>query len=242
MIILHATFLEGEFFLWGEMPEKPETLAAKRPRNKGNLRGNPANPKPLRYDAGIEKLSSGLKEIGFDFNPIKKFIRSMTIWLPTMDDQPVPSSPLIGEPPESAKKANLVPWKMTGLQLPFEKAVEFLCRSIGKQILGPGIIVGKDLTFWAAALRFAGALVTKGQFLPDISKIHGVSVAHWRPIFSGFDDERLSKLGKSMPAVARALSVKNASPPSASPISLFSSAISIMADHLIRSASREDYL
>ena len=187
MIILHATFLEGKFFLWGEMPEEPETLAVKRPRNKSNLRGNPANPKPLRYDAGVEKLSSVLKEIGFDFKVIKKSIRTMVAWLPTVDDQPVPSSPLIGEPPESAKKANLVPWKMTGLQLPLEKAVEFLCRSIGKQILGPGIIVGKDLTFWAAALRFAGALVTKGQFLPDISEIHGVSVAHWRPIFSGFD-------------------------------------------------------
>jgi len=242
MIILHATFIEGEFFLWGEIPEEPETLAAKRPRNKSNLRGKLANPKPLRYDAGVEKLSSVLKEISFDFKVIKKFIRSMTIWLPTVDDQPIPSSPLIGEPPESVRKAALVPWKVTGLRLPLESAVEFLCRSIGKQILGPGIIVGKDLTFWAAALRFAGALVTKGQFLPDISEIHGVSIAHWRPIFSGFDDERLSRLGKSMPAVARALSVKDASPPTASPISLLSSFIGIMADHLIRSASREDSL
>jgi len=242
MIILHAAFLEGKFFLWGERPEVPETLAAKKPRIKSNLRRNPANLIPLRYDAGIEKLSSVLKEIGFDFKPIKKFIRSMTIWLPTVDDQPVSSSPLIGEPPESAKKANLVPWKMTGLQLPLEKAVEFLCRSIGKQILGPGIIVGKDLTFWAAALRFAGALVTKGQFLPDITEIHGTYLAHWRPIFSGFDDERLSKLGKSMPAVARALSAKDASPPTASPISLLSSFISLMVDHFVRLASREDFL
>jgi SNF2 family DNA or RNA helicase len=242
MIILHASFLEGEFLLWGEMPEKPETLAVKRPRNKSDLRGNPAKPKPLRYDAGVKKLSSGLKEIGFDFKVIKKSPRTMVAWLPTVDDQPVPSSPLIGEPPESAKKANLVPWKMTGLQLPLEKAVEFLCRSIGKQILGPGIIVGKDLTFWAAALRFAGALVSKGQFLPDISEIHGVSVAHWRPIFSGFDSERLSNLGKSMPAVARALSVKDASPPTTSTIFLLSSVISILVDHLVRSASREDFL
>ena len=77
MIILHATFLEGKFFLWGEMPEEPETIAAKRPRNKSNLRGNPANPKPLRFDAGVEKLSSGLKEIGFDFKVIKKSTRTM---------------------------------------------------------------------------------------------------------------------------------------------------------------------
>ncbi len=54
--------LKESFFLWGERPEGPEALAARRPRNKSNLRGNPAKPKPLRYDAGIEKLSSGLKE------------------------------------------------------------------------------------------------------------------------------------------------------------------------------------
>ena len=249
MIILHATFLESKFFLWGEIPDQPKNSAFKKVKkrhsglkNKSHLRSGPSHPKPLQYDADIGKLSSVLKEIGFDFKPIKKFIRSMTIWLPTVDDQPVPSSPLIGEPPESAKKANLVPWKMTGLQLPLEKAVEFLCRSVGKQILGPGIIVGKDLTFWASALRFAGALVTKGQFLPDISEIHGISKAHWRPIFSGFDSERLSKLAKSMPAVARALSVKDASSPTVSPISLLSSFIGIMADYLVRSASREDFL
>jgi hypothetical protein len=68
MIILHATFLEGDFFLWGEIPEEPETLAAKRPRYKSNLQGNPANPKPLRYDAGIEKLSSGLKSISLSID------------------------------------------------------------------------------------------------------------------------------------------------------------------------------
>lgn len=249
MIIFHATFLEDKFFLWGEIPDQSKNSAFKKVKkhhsglkDKGHLRAGPSHPIPLCYDSGVEKLSSVLKEIGFDFKVIKKSIRPMVAWLPTVDDQPVPSSPLIGEPPESAKKANLVPWKMNGLQLPLEKAVEFLCRSIGKQILGPGIIVGKDLTFWASALRFAGALVTKGQFLPDISEIHGISKAHWRPIFSGFDDERLAKLGKSMPAVARALSVKDTSPPTASPISLLSSFVGIIADYLVRLASREDFL
>jgi SNF2 family DNA or RNA helicase len=249
MIVFHGTFLENKFFLWGEIPDQPKNSAFKKAKkrhsgskNKSHLQSGPSHPKPLCYDAGVEKLSSVLKEIGLDFKVIKKSTRTMVAWLPTVDDQPVPSSPLIGEPPESAKKANLVPWKMTGLQLSLEKTVEFLCGCVGKQILGPGVIVGKDLSFWTTALRFAGTLVTKGQFLPDISEIYGVSIAHWRPIFSGFDSGRLSKLGNSMPAVARALSVKDASPLTVSPISLLSSFISIMADHLIRSASREDFL
>jgi len=249
MIILHATFLEREFFLWGEIPEEPKNSAFRKvkkrrsgSRSKGNLRSGPSHPKLLQYDAGIDKLSSVFKEIGFDFKVIKNSTRTIVVWLPTVDDQPVPSSPLIGEPPESAKKANLFPWKMTSLQLPLEKAVEFLCRCMGKQVLGPGMIVGKDLSFWAIALRFAGALVTKGQFLPDMNEIQGVPLAHWRPIFSGLDSERLSKLDKSMPVAARASSLKDTSPPTTSSISLLSSFISLMVDHLVRSANREDSL
>jgi len=242
MIILHAAFLEGEFLLWGEIPEEPETSVVKKPRDKNNLRAGPVDPKPLRSDAGAEKLSSVLKAIDLDFKVIKKSIRSIAVWLPTVDNQSVPSSPLIGEPPESVRKATFVPWKVTGLRLPLEKAVEFLCGCMGKQILRPSIIVGKDLSFWAIALRFAAALVTKGQFLPDITETRGTYLAHWRPIFSGFDNERLSKLGNSMPAIARALTPKAISPPTLSPISLLSDFISIIVDHLVRSGSKEDFL
>jgi hypothetical protein len=34
MINLHPTFLEGEFFLWGEIPGESEASAVKIPRNK----------------------------------------------------------------------------------------------------------------------------------------------------------------------------------------------------------------
>ena len=110
MIILHASFLEGEFLLWGERPKEPGNSEVKNPRYKSNLRADPANPIPLPHDAGAEKLSSVLKEIGFAFKVIKKSIRPMVAWFPTVDNQPVPSSPLIGEPPESVGAMALLPW------------------------------------------------------------------------------------------------------------------------------------
>ncbi|MEW6374853.1 MAG: SNF2 helicase-associated domain-containing protein [Thermodesulfobacteriota bacterium] len=105
------------------------------------------------------------------------------------------------------------------------------------------MIVGKDLSFWTTVLRFAAGLVTKEQFLPDISEIRETYLSRWRPIFSGVDSERLTKLGKSMPDVARALSIKekDTSPPATSPLSFLSSSISIMVDHLVRSAESEDF-
>src|SRR3990172_5232284 len=127
MIILHASFLEGEFLLWGEIPKEPRNSEVKKPRYKSNLRADPANPIPLPYDAGAEKLSSGLKEISFALKVIKKCMRPMVAWLPTVDNQPIPSSPLIGESPESVGAMALVPWKVTGFRLPLEKAIEFLC-------------------------------------------------------------------------------------------------------------------
>ncbi|NWF92077.1 MAG: hypothetical protein HXY46_04115 [Syntrophaceae bacterium] len=147
MIILHASFLRGEFLVWEETPEEPETSTAKRPGKRRKLRKDSVDPEPLPYDASAEKLSSIFKEIGFDFKISKKSIRSMTIWLPTLENQPLPSSPLIADPPESVREAPPAPWKVTVLRLPLERAVEFLCRSINRQILGPGIIIGKDLSF-----------------------------------------------------------------------------------------------
>jgi SNF2 family DNA or RNA helicase len=241
MIILHATFLETAFFLWGEKPKEPGNSEVKKPRYKSNLRVDPVNPILLPYDAGAEQLSSVLKEIGLDFKGTKKSIRPMVAWHPTMDNQPAPSSRLISEFPESGSKATLVPWKVTGVCLPVAKAIEFLCRCIGKQTLGPGMIVGKDLSFWTTALRFAGAVVTRGQFLPDINNLHGIPLAHWRPILSGLDNDRLSRLARLMPAVGRALSLKDASPPTASSISLLSDFINYTVDYLVRSAGREDF-
>ena len=241
MIILHAAFLEGELLLWGETPEKSETPALKKPRKKSNFRRASANAEPLCYDASAEKLFAVLNEIGFDFKVTKKSIQSMIVWLPTVDSQPVPSSPLIGEPPESIRKASLSPWKVSALRLPPERIVEFLCRCIDKQILVPGVVIGKDLSFWTMALRFAAALVTKGEFLPDVGEMDGVSCAHWRPIFSGFDKKTLSKLGNSMPAVARALSRKATSLPCISPVSLLTSFINVIVDYLVRSAGGEDF-
>jgi len=239
MIILHATFLERVFSLWGEKPDEPEVSAAKKPKNK--LKHRQAKPVSLCYDAGAEKLSLVLKEIGLGFKVTAKSIRPMVAWLPTIDNQPVPSSRLIGEFPESTTQATLAPWKVTVVQFPFEKGIEFLCRCIGKQTLGPGMIVGKDLSFWTMALRFAGAVATKGQFLPDINDLHGIPQARWRSFLSGLESERLSNLAKLIPAVARALSLKDASSPTVSSITLLSEFIDSAVDYLIRSTGRDDF-
>ncbi len=241
MIVLHAEFLNGEFLLWGETPAEPNTSTVKRHRYEGHSRKGLTSPEPLCYDAGADRLSGVPKEIGFDFKISKKSIKPVIVWLPTVNGKPVPSGPLIDEIPESVMEATLNPWKVTALRLPIEKAIELMCRSVGKQTLASGIIVGKDLTFWADAMRFAGALVVKQQFLPSVMEMDGTYLAHWKPVFSGPDSERFSKLAEAMPEVARALTHQATSPPNAPPISILSGFIGMIIDHLVRSSIKTGF-
>ena len=202
MIVLHAGVLEGEFFLWGETPEEPDSLSTKGSKSTATAATGSAGVQPLLFDAGANRLRDALKEIGFQFKTSKKYIKPMIVWLPTLINKPVPSSGLIAELPESIKTTPLAPWRVTAFRMPMEKAVEFLCLCVGKQTLGPGVIVGKDLAFWTMAMRFAGALVAKQQFLPGVTETDGTFLAQWKPVFAGPDNERLSKLAGAMPAVS----------------------------------------
>jgi SNF2 family DNA or RNA helicase len=236
MIIIHAAIVEGKFFLWGETPEELDPQAIKGPKGKSHSRDDRSFPKPLCYNAGIEELSDALREIDFDFKISKNSTEPLAIWLPTLEGHPVPSSPLIAELPASIKAADLIPWKVNALRLPVDKAVEFLCRCSGRRTLWMGIIVGEDLSFWTTAMRFAGALVAKGQFLPDVVEIDGAYFAQWKPVISGGDTGRLSKLAKTMPAATRALSREVSMPPNPLPISLLSGFINGVVDYLVRSS------
>ncbi|MBS3920109.1 MAG: DEAD/DEAH box helicase [Deltaproteobacteria bacterium] len=243
MIVLHAGVLEGQFFLWGEIPVGQKPPLDKKARRKKDHGSSSSFLKPFPYDAGAEKLSDALKEAGLGLKVSKRFTEPMIAYLPTVDRQPVPSSPLIAEAPEGDEEALLVPWTVTGFCLSAKQVVEFLCACVGKQTLAPGVIVSKDLTFWTTAMRFAGALVAKQQFLPGLNEDNGIYLARWRAVFSGLNAERLSKLAKTMPAVSRALAreekqrdVSLSAPQSPSSISVLSGFIDETVDHLVRSS------
>jgi hypothetical protein len=101
MIALHAGIIDGEFLLWGETPAEVDTPKPKKSKYKGSLRTGLPLPKSLPYDAGVKRLSTALKQIGFHFKISKESFRQMTAWLPTVKNNPLPSCSLIAELPES---------------------------------------------------------------------------------------------------------------------------------------------
>ncbi|RPJ41281.1 MAG: ATP-dependent helicase, partial [Deltaproteobacteria bacterium] len=244
MIVLHAGVVEGQMTLWGEAPADPQFAPDRPPRRKQNKKGKIIPPEVFPYDAGGKGLQTALLETGVGFPVKKKSFAKMIAWLPTANNTPVPSSPLIADPPQSNGKTTFAPWAITGFPLSSEQALEFLCASMGKQTLAPGIIIGKDLEFFASAARLAGSLVAKQQFLPGLTKDLETYSARWNPVFSGDDRQRLTELAKAMPEVSRALIPleKNAALPQDGPffpssLSVLTQFVEKLADCLIRKSA-----
>jgi SNF2 family DNA or RNA helicase len=124
---------------------------------------------------------------------------------------------------------------VTALPLDPERITALLCMSVGKQTLAPGVVAGRDLAFWAQAMRFAGALVARQQFLPGLEARDGRFRAIWEPALAGEDRHRLAALARDMPAAGRALSrVEADGPPSEPALSVLTVFMTGMIDHLVR--------
>src|SRR2546427_122866 len=86
-----------------------------------------------------------------------------------------------------------------GARVPPAQSIDLLRACAGRDTLAPGVVVGATLAFWSWALRFAGALVAREQFLPDVRQSHQAWQAHWRPVLAGDDARRHAQLARAMP-------------------------------------------
>jgi SNF2 family DNA or RNA helicase len=213
MIILHAGRIGKQFFLWGESPAEKEIQGVRRGRK-------PKNPviKPYPYDSGFENLSSVIELLLG--SPGRKETEKINVWVPTIGGNPIPSSSLVAEIPDSKAKLSLAPWTVHAYPLEAEETLVLLCACMGKRVLAPGIISGSDLLWWADALKFTGSLVAGQKYLPGVREEKGEYRAFWEPVFSGEDAGELAKLVKQMPSAARALAPEASAVPPEMPVAL----------------------
>jgi superfamily II DNA or RNA helicase len=229
MIILHAAEDGGRLLLWGEAPAG-DTPA---PTPAGPSEGQPAT-RPLPFDAGSERLSAAVREVlpGWAAPRGKS---TAFAWLPTIDGRPVPSSPLIGEAPPEGGSPVLAPWEVTVFPLSAGQAADLLCVCLAAgPTLHAGILAGPTLQFWAQALRLAGALVAREQFVPSVRRRDDDWQACWRPLLAGRDGQRFARLARTMPAACRALSLTAEAAPSRPAGDALSVFLDGMVDVLVR--------
>jgi hypothetical protein len=226
MIVLHAGLENGQFYLWGEAPaDLPDAPPG---------RNQPPPPQPYPFDAGPVRLAGALIEAlpgqplpgGGGAPPV--------IWLPTARGRPIPSSGLIADVP-AIGAVSLVPWQITALPLPIPLTIDLLCACIDKDTLANGILIGPTLAFWTRALRFAGALVAREQFVPGLRN-NGAWRASWQPVVTGVDGQRFARLVRSMPAACRALTRSPEAPPDRPALDAVQTFLGKVADILIRQA------
>ena len=239
MIILHASHTGNVLLLWGETPveEAKDKDSVSQRASNGPFPG----PRRYPYDAGA-RLAKSLQGLTIGFDLTVSNLQDAVAWLPTRANNSIPSSPLIADPCGSRGKVGLAPWAVTGYPLSAERTVEFLCNCIGKQMLGPGIILGTDLVYWAEALRRAGSLVARQQYLPNLATDGRGFRAVWVPLWAGGEAGWLAGLAKRMPPIARALVESGVTRlPETPAITILKGFIETSVDHLVRSSTREDF-
>ncbi|MBI1657923.1 MAG: DEAD/DEAH box helicase [Thaumarchaeota archaeon] len=226
MIVLHAGEFEGGLAIWGE-----ESADGAAPRIKTTVRS------PSVYPFGADgRLAAALEEMVPGFAPADR-AHEVAVWMPTVAAGPIPSSGIISEPPPAGAKAKVAPWSVTAYWLYHDEAVDLLCRVMGRHTLAAGVVVGEDLAYWAEAVRLAGSLVARQQFLPDMVSEGGSYWAVWAPVLEGVDAERFGRLAGRMPAAARALSKVGAARPKRPAAGVLRTVVYGMVDQLVRAAT-----
>ncbi len=234
MIVLHAAAWGGGLGLWAEAssPGNGESATRKGRKPKARL------ATPLPFDAGQTGLAEAVRLAGFGLRADAASVRARAVWLPTAGGVPAPSSPLVTSEPMPKGAPVLAPWLVASLELAPAGAVELLSAVMGRATLAPGLIAGKDLAYWAAALRLAGSLVARQQFLPAIEESDGLWRATWQPVLEGDDARRMGELAGQMPAACRAMSEPDAAaPPERPAASVLARMVGGMVDRLVRAAA-----
>jgi len=200
MIILHGALLDRDLFLWAEAPE------GANPASREDSPSAKSNPELRDYPfcADFDALARSIRSLPIGFRPTRRRLQSTTIWLPTQGKRPHPSSELIGETPNGRGKLQLAPWRVEGLLLEPSEYLRVLKAYRERAHAVHGMVSGRDFSFWLEAVRFAGSLVARQRYLPDIEERSSHWHAHWRPVWLGEDTGERDRLARSMPAAARA--------------------------------------
>ena len=238
MIILHAGFVDDQFFLWGETPAeavKKRTTSKKASKTtKKTLTQKKLLSNLLPYDAGFKKISQALKDAGCSFRVYHRDMLPAVIWLPTKGAKPFASSPIIDAPPATRYKTKMKPWQISVLPLKAKDAIELLCHCAGNELLSPGVLIGSDLAYWSTAMRYSGGLTARQQFIPDVVKKDKLFLACWKPIIIGEERKNQSELAQAMPGACRAISFDIETEPSVPPESLLVDFRDMTVDFLVR--------
>ena len=237
MIILHAGYVDDVLLVWAEQPASvppPLDEPALKIRRKSARAASPPALSP--YDAGESLLRSALEQIGLK-SIHEQPSQTVTVWLPTRDHQPLASSPMISDASPTKGAVRIQPWHVTALPLSTAHTVDLLCRTVKGAAPIAGLVLGTSVIYWSTALRLAGSMTARQQYLPGIRVQGKGCFAQWQPCFGARDSVLLNQLATAMPDVCRAIrTIDSDIAPEAAPPQVLHSFVSAVVDYLARPA------
>jgi len=216
MIVLHTHWQppdspaeDGAVFFWAETSEAPPPSRRKgKPAGQATTRRHPFCSPPLEWGY-ITGLSERL---------IEAYTGQTILLLPTMSGGPQPSPGLLHDWKLTEESPTvLAPWRLNGLRLPADVALERLIGLPDSESLAPRVVLSAETVYWRAVAGLVLEILTAQKFMPALvsADTKGQAVyARWRPVLdSPQDAARLARLAAAMPPVCQA----SAAQPDAAP-------------------------
>ena len=194
-LILHGSWSDGVFFVWGESAEPAPKPRGRRPRLL-----------PHPYAASPDRLREALKTLApsGDWDDVPRTKR--VILLPSGMHGPHLPPWLITEVADADAEVelHLTPWKVNGLALDVLSALDLL---ITLPLDGTGTRqLGADVRYWGLVAKMSLEILAHHKYLPGLEESAGQYRAVWLPVMDDPEDQvRLRVLDQAMPPVCRAL-------------------------------------
>ncbi len=224
--ILHGSWSNQEFFVWAESAEPA-------PKPRGRRSAVPPHP----YATSETTLRAALQAaapLNFTFDMVHSAQR--VVLLPSRENAPA-MPPWLIPPDEGDESAlRLTPWRVNGLTLDIQTALNLL---VGLPLAEKGRRgCGADLRYWGVVARLGLEFLARHKYLPGLNEHEGHYRAVWLPALNDpADKARLRALAEAMPPVCRALFTGKAAPDSAaapSPNDLLDSFLKTLIDQVAR--------
>ena len=199
MTILHISWNEEKLSVWGEQGTVPN----EKPTLSGKSQDIPSSP----FDAGAHALIRILKRLLWE--DLECHVCPLTILLPTVQTSkgccPIPSQAFLSTGPKQDRSAGFTaepqPWVVTVARLSWKQVFTFLGGCHEKR-LDEGVFAGEDLLACVDVFRYAGALVARGKFLPDLRQTDDDRYESvWRSALDWAERQRVHELAKRLPLV-----------------------------------------
>jgi len=204
MLIIHTSYAENKFFLWGERSFAQEEIMSFTEKQPG-ITGQ------MPWNAAVADVLESLKQAGIRFGrkTTADIARTAYLMLPMAGDLPIPSSPLLGDIPDASGEASAEIVKMDVLPVLQEELISVLqlLNENREKLSVPGLLFSDDVKFVAKSLEYAALMVYRGTYLPDMEMSEAGYVSVWKPLYLAKYQEEYNLYLHAMPDVMRGVSL-----------------------------------